>query len=291
MRIDSHTELYGIIGNPVRHSFSPFMHNAAFRKLGINAVYLAFEVSDLKSAIMGVRALGIKGLSVTIPFKTAIIEYLDEVSDLALMIGAVNTVINSNGRLIGTNTDAFGFYSALKNETTIKGKNIAIFGSGGSARAGVFSLFYYDEPGIVYLVARNKEKREKIRRDIIESFLKGGRNLENNIYTLELAGWNSIKDSVDIIVNTTPVGMKPDVNNSIITEEELPWETVVMDIVYNPKETLLIKMAKKKRCKVVYGIEMLLLQGIKQFELWTGKKPPISAMKKAIKIPVICKID
>ncbi len=281
MKIDSTTSLYCILGKPVKHSFSPYIHNRAFQKLRINAVYLAFQPENLKDAINGIRALGIKGCSVTIPFKSEIISYLDEISEISGLIGAVNTVLNREGKLIGTNTDAFGFYKALSNVASLTDKNVAIFGAGGSARAGIFSLFYYDKPSKVFVLARNREKRELVRKEILASFDKVGKKVDDNkLVTLDIAEWKGIMDQIDVIVNTTPLGMIPDVSSSVV--ETFPEKKVVMDIVYNPVETKFLKLARKKKCHVISGIEMLLFQAVKQFEFWTGMAAPIKEMRKAI---------
>jgi len=281
MKINASTDVYCIIGNPVRHSFSPFIHNAAFKKLKINAVYVAFEVKNLKEAIRGIKSLGIKGASVTIPFKTEIIEYVDEISDIANLIGAVNTIINTGEKLLADNTDAFGFYQALKNYTQISDKKVAIFGSGGSARAGIFSLFYYDNPMRVYLVARNVNTREKLKKEIVRSFNRFGKSVENKIFCLGFEEWGKIKDEVDILVNTTPVGMTPDINSSILTKEGMPQNKIVMDIVYNPFYTTFLKIAKEKECRIIHGMDMLILQAAKQFELWTNRTAPVKVMRKS----------
>ncbi|MGC8765949.1 MAG: shikimate dehydrogenase [Brevinematia bacterium] len=291
MKIDSHTSLYCILGNPVHHSLSPCIHNAGFQKLKINAVYVAFETENIENAIRGIRALGIKGCSVTIPFKTEVIKYLDEILEIGRLIGAVNTIINKGGRLIGTNTDAFGFYKALSYKTEITDKTIAIFGSGGAARAGIFSLFYYDKPSKVIIVARNREKREEIKAEIFNSFKKIGREISDDcLTTRDLSEWKNFMNEVDIIINTTPVGMTPEISNSILETDEIPEEKIVMDIVYNPFETKFLKLAKSKKCKVIPGIDMLLLQGIKQFELWTEVSPPVNTMRKALKKAISKKV-
>lgn len=292
MQINSHTEVYCILGNPIRHSFSPYIHNAAFQKLGINALYVAFEVENLENAIKGIKSLGIKGCSVTIPFKTEVIKYIDEISEIASLIGAVNTIINKNGHLIGTNTDAGGFYNALSYKTSITDKNIAIFGSGGSARAGFFSLFYYDRPSKVFIVARNREKREEIKNEILKAFAKLKREIaEESTIAIDIEEWKNIKNDIDIIINTTPVGMSPETSNSILEAEDIPQKKVVMDIVYNPLETKLLRLAKAKGCITISGIDMLLLQGIKQFELWTGVNPPVKTMRKALKKAISTKLE
>ncbi|MCX7820886.1 MAG: shikimate dehydrogenase [Brevinematales bacterium] len=280
MKINAETSLYCIFGNPVKHSFSPYIHNAAFRKLQINSVYLAFEVENIGEAMKSVKTLNIKGCSITIPFKSEVMNYLDEVSDIAKLIGAVNTVINENNRLYGTNTDAYGFYKSLSNEIDITDKNIAVFGSGGSARAGIFSLFYYGKPAKVFIIARNKEKREIIKEEIISSFKKIGKNIENRLVTLELKEWKDIE--ADVIVNTTPLGMFPDIDNSIIDKSEIPEGKVVMDIVYNPVKTKFLGYAEERNCSIINGLEMLLQQGMKQFEIWTGTNAPEDVMREEL---------
>ncbi|MEJ5284641.1 MAG: shikimate dehydrogenase [Brevinematia bacterium] len=281
MKINAETSLYCIFGNPVKHSFSPYIHNAAFRHLNLNSVYLAFEVSNIEEALKAVKTLGIKGCSITIPFKSDVINYLDEISDIASLIGAVNTIVNKDGKLSGTNTDTYGFYKALSNAIDITDKNIAIFGSGGSARAGIFSLFYYSNPSKVYIIARNKEKRETIKEEIISSLKKIGKNIEKNLLSWDIKDWKDI-NGIDVIVNTTPLGMHPDIDSSILNKEEIPEGKVVMDIVYNPVMTKFLTFAQERKCKIINGLEMLLQQGMKQFELWTGFNAPESIMREEL---------
>jgi shikimate dehydrogenase len=278
--IDAATKLYCIIGNPIKHSFSPAIHNAAFQKLGINAVYTAFEVSDLRNAIAGIKALGISGASVTIPHKVAIIPFLDEVSDIAGMIGSVNTIVNNNGKLAGANTDAYGFYHSLSLETIVDEKTIAVIGSGGSARAACFALFYYARPKKLIILARNASSREEIKNNLLQKFP----GLDTSqIETADISIWKIWKDKIDIVVNTTPIGMKPDVNSSPLDLESMPENRIAMDLIYNPAETLFLKRAKDKKCVAISGIEMLLHQGIQQFEIWTEEKAPVEVMRKALK--------
>lgn len=277
--MDASTRSYCIIGNPVSHSFSPSMHNAAFRARNIDAVYTAFQVrkDGLKDAVRGIRALGISGASVTIPFKEKIIPFLDRVTDIAKKVGSVNTVYMEDGKLVGTNTDARGFYRALTASVSVEEKNIALFGSGGSARAVLFGLFCYGKPGTVFLVARNRKKAKELRRHLILSL--GAPGFHVQLMTKEewlLKG----KDETDIIVNTTSVGMME--KASILSKEEIPEGIAVMDIVYRPHKTVLLKNAAARNCRVVYGADMLLLQGAMQFELWTGKKAPLDVMRKAL---------
>jgi shikimate dehydrogenase len=278
--MDSSTRTYCILGEPVSHSLSPVIQNAAFRALNLNSVYTAFEVApkDLKSAVEGIRALGVSGASVTIPHKEKIIRHLDHLTDIAKKIGSVNTIFLKNGKLVGTNTDAPGFYQALSHTVSVEEKNIALFGSGGAARAVLFGLFYYGKPGSVSLVARNLKKAGELRWHLVRSL--GAAGLHVQVMTRE--EWLEQKEDTDIIINTTSVGMT-DARASILSKKEMPEGITVMDIVYRPHRTLLLRNALSRNCRVVYGIEMLLRQGAEQFALWTGKKAPLEVMRKALK--------
>jgi shikimate dehydrogenase len=301
--INTGTRLYCIIGNPVKHSFSPALHNAAFEALGINAIYTAFEVSDLSGAMAGFRALGIAGASVTIPHKIAVMPFLDSVSEIAGITGAVNTIINNNGKLEGTNTDAIGLFKALRNHTEIDGKTIAVLGSGGSARAACFALLYYALPHKVIILARNRNTREELKAQLIKGILPVKEYKEDCLETRSISDWEKIKNSVDIIINTTPVGMVHNTtpvgmveiptpvgmapnDESILNKDQIPEDIVVMDIVYRPHKTKLLQYASEKGCRVVFGIEMLLYQGVEQFALWTGLEAPIPVMKEALRTAI-----
>ncbi len=262
---DAHTELYGIFGHPVRHSLSPAMHNAAFRHYGMNAVYLAFDVTDLEKAVGGVRALGIKGLSVTIPHKEAIIPLLDAIDPVAERIGAVNTVVNRDGTLLGYNTDWVGAVKALEEATPLMGKRVVVLGAGGSARAVCMGL---KEAGAgIHIANRTVEKA----RDLA---------------ALCSASWSGL-DELDgiqayILVNTTSVGMRPHEEGIPIDPQLLNRYSVVMDLVYSPLETRLLREARDRGAIVINGLRMLLLQALAQFELWTGRLAPVDVMEKAL---------
>jgi shikimate dehydrogenase len=276
---DAATSVYGIIGNPVRHSFSPVMHNSAFAKVGINAVYVAFEVNNLHQAIDGIRGLEICGVSVTIPHKISVIPLLDEVEEIADMIGSVNTIINRNGNLIGTNTDAYGFYRALSEKISIDGKTVAVLGSGGASRAICFALFHYAKPKKVLLFAARPEDTEQARE------LSGNvsSKIDNSdISAVSLSDWSKYKNDIEIVINTTPLGMHPLEDLSPLKENDFDERMTVMDIVYNPHQTRFLSIALEKGCNICYGIDMLLYQGIRQFELWTNSKAPVDVMRKVL---------
>ncbi len=263
--IDQYTKLYGVIGYPVRHSLSPIMHNAAFKARNINAVYLAFQVKDIKRCIEGIKGLGISGLSITIPHKEKIIKYLDDIDDVAIKIGAVNTVVNKHERLIGYNTDGMGAVSAIEDKTSIKEKRVLLVGAGGAARAIGFLL--KKRGADIFIVNRSPERGQALAK-----FLKGR--------------FISLKEAkemdIHVLINTTPLGMVPDINDSPVPEELLKPEMVVMDIIYNPLETMLLKMAKRRHCIIIPGIEMFLQQGVEQFRLWTGVEPPLAIMRTVV---------
>lgn len=265
MNINSYTSLYGVLGNPVSHSLSPVMHNNAFSHIGYNAVYLAFKVTDIASAVTGLKGLDVKGASITIPHKVAVKELLDELDEQALKIGAVNTVLNKEGRLVGYNTDCTGAMAALSEKTTIRGKDVAIIGAGGAARAIGFGIL--SEGGNLTVLNRSTDKGEQLARDLGAGFSP-------------LSEFNRVK--CQILINTTSVGMTPHVEAMPVQKTDLEKEMVVMDIVYNPLKTTLLKAAEDIGCITVDGVAMFVCQGACQFELWTGKKAPVDVMREAV---------
>ncbi len=263
--MDANTSLFGLIGNPVAHSLSPLMHNQAFAAAGCNAVYLAFRVSDPGAVLKGIKALNVKGLSVTLPHKIAVMEYLDEIDKTAAKIGAVNTIVNNNGKLTGYNTDCQGAVNALRTRTTLEGKSIAIIGAGGAARAIGFGLTSVAE-----------------RLTILNRTRKTGEHLANDLQADFLPLDECQTDCYDILINTTPVGMHPDTAATPIAKHALSREKVVMDIVYNPLNTRLLKDAADRGCITINGLDMFVFQGAHQFELWTAKKAPVEVMRQAV---------
>ncbi len=266
MIIDQHTALYGVIGNPVRHSLSPALHNAALSAGGLNAVYLAFEIEDIEECVKGIRALGIKGTSITIPFKTAVMPFLDEIDPLAKRIGAVNTIVNDNGRLKGYNTDALGALKALEEKIKLPGMTCLIIGAGGAAKAIGFMLKEQDVA--VSIVNRSRKRGEALARSLGCPFVP----------LVDIEGAKG-----DILVQTTPVGMYPHIDQCPVPENILEQGMVVMDIVYLPAETRLLKLAKNRGCVTISGVDMLIHQGAEQFRLWTGLDPPVASMRHALK--------
>jgi shikimate dehydrogenase len=263
--IDASTSLFGLIGNPVAHSLSPVMHNQAFAAAGCNAIYLAFRVIDPGSAIKGIKALDIRGVSVTLPHKVAVMEYLDEVDETAARIGAVNTIVNNNGKLTGYNTDCRGAIAALMTQTTIQGKSIALIGAGGAARAIGFGLV--TAGGRLTILNRSRTTGERLAADLQADFLPLD-ECQPNRY--------------EVLINTTPVGMHPDTDAAPIAKKNLSKEIVVMDIIYNPLKTRFLKDAAARGCRTINGVDMFVFQGAHQFELWTGQKAPVDIMHRAV---------
>ena len=274
MEIKGSTNVVGLIGHPVEHSFSPPMHNAAFNKLNMDYVYTAFDVNpnDLKTAIVGADALNIKGFNVTIPHKIEVMKYLNEIDEVAKLIGAVNTIDFKN--LKGYNTDGIGAIKAIGEVTNVKNKNVVIAGAGGASRAISFYLAKYGADHLTIL-NRNVEKAQKLANDVLDS------ELIDNVESDSINNMN-LSDA-DILINTTPVGMHPNVDDvPIALAGDMHDNLVVFDAVYNPNETGLLKQAIEAGAKPVYGIKMLLYQGAESFEIWTGKKAPIDVMQEAL---------
>jgi shikimate dehydrogenase len=278
VKINTETRICAVIGNPIAHSLSPLIHNAAFRERSINYVYVAFQVEDLKGAIAGVKALGIKGLSVTIPHKIEIIKYLDEIDPLALAIGSVNTVVNTQGRLKGYNSDGPGALKALKDSgVDLNGSKVLILGSGGAARAVAFSLARDGNIANLSILGILTDQMEDLIKDI-ES--KVGFKADG-----ELIKKGRLKEKmreVDILIHCTPVGMYPQVEESLVDKRYLKRDLVVFDIVYNPLKTRLFKDAEEMGCKIVLGSEMFLNQAAIQFQLFTGVEPPVESMRNVL---------
>jgi len=262
--INGLTKIYGILGRPVAHTLSPQVHNAAFRELELNAVYVAFPVTDLARAVAGLRGLAIHGVSVTIPFKEEIIPLIDELDPQAARIGAVNTVVNRDGRLIGYNTDWLGALRALQVRTMLTGEHVLILGAGGAARAITFGVL--QEGGRVSLTDLDPPRAAALAREL-------------KAEAIPLSRLNQCPAT--ILVNATPVGMEPRVEEIPISPEFLGRFRLVMDVVYRPLETVLLREAKARGAATIDGLQMLIHQATAQFELWTGMTAPLETMVRA----------
>lgn len=278
-----YTELYGLLGMPVKHSFSPGMYNYAFEKLDIDAVYLAFEapVEKLKDAVAAMRSLHVKGFNVTMPDKVEVIRYLDDITPAARLIGAVNVVVpDKDGRLIGYNTDSVGFTdNLLSHDVLIKGARIVLFGMGGAGTAVAVQLAL-EGAAEIHIFNRKDEMFSNGER-LVE-------RLENEVPSChitygDLADRNVIADEIgkaDILVNATRVGMKPLDGESIVDKELLRPDLIVADTVYSPRKTRLIREAGEAGCRTFDGIGMLLYQGTAAFRLFTGREFPRSDIEE-----------
>jgi shikimate dehydrogenase len=262
--INGHTKIFGILGRPVTHSLSPAMHNAAFRRLGLNAVYVAFPVTDLPQAVAGLRGLAIGGVSVTIPFKEEVIPLIDALDPQAAQIGAVNTVVNRDGRLTGYNTDCLGAVTALQARINLKDQHVLILGAGGASRAIAFGII--QAGGRVTLTDVDQARATALVKDL------GAEAIPPNAVD---------RCPATILVNATPVGMTPDIDGIPLNPDLLPRFQVVMDIVYQPLKTRLLREAENRGCATIDGLQMLIHQATAQFALWTGQKAPVEIMARA----------
>jgi shikimate dehydrogenase len=256
---------FAVFGNPVGHSLSPIMHTAAFAATAFNGVYVAVPVQDIRPAVAGLRALGFRGASITIPHKESVMACLDEVEDTARRIRAVNTIVNADGRLQGYNTDLSGAIRALKDKTPLTGRAVAILGAGGAARAVAFGI--QAEGGRVTIFNRAAGRGKKLA-DELQAEFRPLSEFKANPY--------------EILVNTTPVGMAPRADDTPVPVEKLSPGLVVMDIVYNPLKTRLLREAACAGCTTIDGLSMFVHQGARQFELWTGMKAPVDIMRMAV---------
>jgi shikimate dehydrogenase len=256
-----------LIGDPIEHSLSPLIHNAGYQALGMDYVYVPFQVKDIRGAIEGIRKLGIRGASVTMPHKARVIEYVDEIDRLALETGAVNTIVNNDGVLTGYNTDYQGALKALEEATPLEGKKAVLVGSGGAATAIALGL---KRSGAKLVILNRTEEKAKRLAEMLDAEDSGSLKKLNEV------------SSADILINATPVGMWPQTNQSLIPQSLLHNKLVVFDTVYNPKETRLLSEAREKGCTIVYGYKMFLYQAALQFELFTGRQPPLATMESAL---------
>lgn len=268
-------KLFGVLGNPIGHSMSPVMHNDLFSLYNIDAEYLPFLVQEdeLRDAVNGLRALGAGGFNVTVPHKSSIIPFLDEVDELAASIGAVNTVVNKDGKLIGYNTDGLGFLKGLDAYlTNIEGQKILVIGAGGAARAIYFTLAK-EKPIQIDIANRTLEKAVQLIEECPYS-------ISSKALTLKDA--SSELGEYDLIIQTTMIGMEPNITEQPITLEYLRENSVVCEIIYNPLETRILLEAKSIGARVQNGIDMFVYQGALAFEKWTGIFPDIQRMKENV---------
>ncbi len=278
------TKLLGLIGHPIKHTYSPFLQNVAIELKKLDYIYLPFDVpqANLKSALKGMVALGIKGFNVTIPHKENIIEHLNDVSEEASIIGSVNTIVNDMGTLSGFNTDVFGIMESLNPyKDEIAGKEVSVIGAGGAARAVIYTLIRHYKPGKIYIINRTEQRAETLKNYFCDKMKF------DSFKTLELFP----PDLVDVlgnsklIVNATSVGMYPDIDDTITTlPDSFNKDQIVFDLVYNPTRTKLIEYAAAEGATVINGLKMLVYQAAKSFELWTGEEMPAEQIEKSLQL-------
>lgn len=278
MEMNAHTKWCGVIGNPVEHSLSPSIHNAAFQECGLNYVYLAFRVEHIGDAVRGIRALGnAGGFSVTIPHKVSVMPHLDEVDGTARRIGAVNTIVLRDGKLIGYNTDASGALRALREgNVELKNRHVLLLGSGGAARAIAFGLGGHADLQRLTILGIDEQERHRLVQDLTATGVKvqGGQLDEQHL--------RDALPNTQVLIHCTPVGMSPKVEATCVLADLLHPALTVMDIVYNPRETRLLQEAKAAGCRVIPGLDMFLNQAVEQFELWTEQKAPAAVMRRVL---------
>ena len=275
--ITGKTKLLGLIGDPVEHTLSPYMHNAAFKSLNLDYVYVPFHVkkNELKAAIKGASSLEIKGLNVTIPHKTEVMKYLDVLDGTAELIGAVNT-IKFDEKIKGYNTDGLGAVRAIEETSTVRGKKIVILGAGGASRAISFQIIL-SGAGRVIIANRTLEKGFLLKKNLVEK-------LDADVEAIDIGEKlnDELKDA-DILINTTPIGMYPNIHQKpLVTSEMMHENLIVNDIIYNPLHTGILREAIKANAKTVTGVKMLIYQGIESFKIWTGVEPSVDVFNEAL---------
>ncbi len=275
--LSSATKIYLLIGDPAEQSLSPAMHNAAFKALGLNSIYIALRVPKpmLAHVLAGVRAMSIAGLNVTTPHKITVADMLDKLDESAKLVGAVNTIKNLKGKLIGFNTDGEGALRALEQKAgSLSGKKVVLMGAGGAARAIAFSIA---KAGAKISIANRTISRARVLASAIEKKFRA------DVKSLELKRSKLAKvvKQADVLINATTVGTYPNVGRTLVTANMMHRGLVVNDIVYNPLETRMLREAKRAGAKTVDGLGMLVHQGALAFEIWTRRRAPIKVMEAA----------
>lgn len=282
-KFNHNTKIIGVIGHPIKHSYSPLMHNIAIELAGANYIYLPFDVPSnfLKDALRGMVALGIKGFNVTLPLKEKIILMLKEISEEANIVGAVNTVVNEDGVLHGYNTDVAGITESLNPyKEEIQGSEVTVIGAGGAARSTIYALIRNFKVRQINIVNRTEQTAESLK----EYF--SAKMLFNNFKAFHLFPPDLVEvfQRSKLIINTTSMGMNPDIEDAATTiKESFVKDQIVFDVVYTPVQTKLLKLAQSQGAKTITGLQMFVEQGARSYELWTGEKMPVEKVLKALK--------
>ena len=271
MKIDGHTRLAAVVAKPIKHSISPFIHNTAFEKTAVNGVYLAWEIEaeDLEATVANIRRYNMFGINLSMPYKQEVIQYLDELASSARLIGAVNTVVNKNGTLIGYNTDGKGFFKSLPS-FVIQGKKMTILGAGGAATA-IIAQAALDQAEEIFVFTRQSSYDKTVSKMAVIS-----RQTKSRIHVLNLEDLATLQDKInqsDLLVNGTSVGMDGE-TLPLAEGNQLPSQILVADVIYKPFETPFLKWARSQKVVAVNGLGMLLYQAAEAFELWTGQPMP-----------------
>ncbi len=270
-KINHETQIVGILGHPIKHSYSPQMHNMTFENQNLNCIYLPFDIpaSNLKDALKSLITLGIKGVNVTIPHKERIIQYLDHVSEAASSVGAVNTIVNQSGQLFGYNTDVDGIIETLlpfKND--IAKSSVTVIGAGGAARAVLYTLIRHFKVGKINIINRTEERSESLKDYFLEKIHF------NNIDVYELMAKENVEvyNSSKLIINATSIGLFPNIDDTPTDlDDSFNPNQIVFDLIYNPLKTKFLKIAESKGATIINGLKMFVVQGAKSYELWTDK--------------------
>lgn len=280
--INLKTNLIGLLGHPIKHTYSPFIHNLALKLKNLDYYYVPFDINsvNLKGAIKGMISLNFIGFNVTIPYKTKVVPLLNHLSDESAIIGSVNTVVINEGNLFGYNTDVNGVYETLlpfRNE--LLEQDFSIFGAGGAARAVIYTLIKHFKPRKIYLINRT-EDRSLVVKDIFADKMRF-----NSIEILKFdpSELIDVVQSSKLVVNTTPLGMAPDIDDAIVSSEKFfNNNQIVFDLIYNPQLTKFLEIASKSNAYILNGLDMLIHQAAKSFELWTSENFPFEEVKKSL---------
>lgn len=272
--ITAKSKIFCVIGNPIGHSKSPIIHNFIFQKIGVDGVYIAFEVKDLKTFFSFVRDVDIKGISITIPHKVESMKFVDKVDDFAIRIGAINTIKNTNGYLEGYNTDIEGVIKAFETRgiKSLKGKSILVIGTGGVARSSIWAFIKMNTDSII-VAGRNQEKVTSLVNEVKRYF--------QNIEGITIDKIPSVISNISVIANCTPLGMTPNIEDTPINISLINNNHIVFDTIYTPVETKLIKSAQNSNAKVIYGIDMFVFQALEQQKIWLNN-PEVYSLKDAV---------
>ncbi len=278
MQIDAHMQLCAVLGKPIRHSLSPAIHNAAFQAKNLNLLYTAFEVDSIEQAIQGMRGLGIRGYSITIPHKVTALAHVDELDPVAASIGSINTLVNNEGVLRGYNTDGIGALRAIESAgVKLSGAEVTLLGSGGGARAIACTLAVKSDISKMNILGVVEEEMKALTAHVSK---QSSARVNGAMLTEE-----TLKKALDntlLLIHCTPIGMHPRVDETLVPQRFLSSPLAVFDIVYNPKETRLLREAKERKCRVISGVEMFIHQAVAQFELFTGQSAPEAVMRKVV---------